>query len=520
MSKTTSRQTLLGLVDSDSDDDLGASFASVEHHGSSALKKRPAKTMPPKKAAGRPAVSKVTKKPAKKTTTRRANDRLAVAVEAAIEAPDVPATSKPGAGPAKRGRKAAVKLDEVAVPVSPPSSGAAKGKGARGRPKAQATAGSGAKEQETSEEVPKATAAAPARRGRKPAAKIQPTVVEDTLEISETQEPQDAMEVDDDTGVEQEVVTAMDDLTAISPIASPPGRALPLSMSSPAKVRNRPAAGAIDFDESDSSLRRRLGDLTKKHDALETKYRDLREIGVKEAERTFDRYKKQSEDRAKTAADLISKLKEELAAQKDLAKEGQRHKQDLDAKHAEAVSLAGQVVAMENALAEARKEIKTLATRLSASRTVEVPHSLKAPPGSALKTGAGAGSAAARAAASAEAIQIAQASQMKEDLYGDLTGLIVRGVKRTDEEDLFDCIQTGRNGTLHFKLSIGNDMSAENYDEVQFMYMPQLDASRDRALIDMLPDYLVEEISFPRPHAAKFYSRVMRSLTERVDHPE
>lgn len=327
------------------------------------------------------------------------------------------------------------------------------------------------------------------------------------------------MDVDEDTGVEQEEVTAMDDLTAISPVGSPPGRALPLSMSSPGKVRSRPTTTA-DVEETDSSLRRRLGDLTKKYDALETKYRDLREIGVKEAERSFDRYKKQSEDRAKTAADLISKLKDELAAQKDLAREGQRHKKDLEAKDAEATSLAGQVQVMENALAEARKEIKTLATRLSASRTVEVPHTLKAPPGSALKIGAGVGSAAARAAASAEALQVAQAAQMKEDLYGDLTGLIIRGVKRSEDEDVFDCIQTGRNGTLHFKLSIGNDMSAENYDEVQFMYMPQLDPSRDRALMDMLPDYLVEEISFPRPHAAKFYSRVMRSLTERVDQGE
>ena len=44
--------------------------------------------------------------------------------------------------------------------------------------------------------------------------------------------------------------------------------------------------------------------------------------------------------------------------------------------------------------------------------------------------------------------------------------------------------------------------------------MPQLDANRDQDLIDILPDYLVEEISFARPHAAKFYARVMKSLTE------
>ena len=57
-------------------------------------------------------------------------------------------------------------------------------------------------------------------------------------------------------------------------------------------------------------------------------------------------------------------------------------------------------------------------------------------------------------------------------------------------------------------------MPADNYDEAQFMYQPQLDPNRDRALIDLLPDYLVEEITFPRQHAAKFYARVMKALTE------
>lgn len=46
--------------------------------------------------------------------------------------------------------------------------------------------------------------------------------------------------------------------------------------------------------------------------------------------------------------------------------------------------------------------------------------------------------------------------------------------------------------------------------------MPQLDPDRDEALVDVLPDYLQEEITFPRPQAAKFYARVMKSLTERL----
>lgn len=47
--------------------------------------------------------------------------------------------------------------------------------------------------------------------------------------------------------------------------------------------------------------------------------------------------------------------------------------------------------------------------------------------------------------------------------------------------------------------------------------MPQLDPGRDRELVQLLPNYLVEEITFPRAHAAKFYARVIKSLSERPD---
>ncbi len=48
---------------------------------------------------------------------------------------------------------------------------------------------------------------------------------------------------------------------------------------------------------------------------------------------------------------------------------------------------------------------------------------------------------------SAEAVQAAQAAKLKEDLYSDLTGLILRGVARGEKTDVYDCIQTGRNGS-------------------------------------------------------------------------
>jgi hypothetical protein len=105
-------------------------------------------------------------------------------------------------------------------------------------------------------------------------------------------------------------------------------------------------------------------------------------------------------------------------------------------------------------------------------------------------------------------------------------------VKRETEEDIFDCIQTGRNGSkslvypcpssmltrdtaLHFKLAAANEKSADSYDDAQCSYIPQLDPSRDKALMELLPEYLVDEIMFPRPQAAKFYARVVKALTEK-----
>lgn len=190
----------------------------------------------------------------------------------------------------------------------------------------------------------------------------------------------------------------------------------------------------------------------------------------------------------------------------------------------------GKIVGLNASLTEARKEIKTLTVKLSASRSAEA--SQTRIPGSATRRGQHAPTATIKP-------ELVQAAQMKDDLYGDLTGLIVRDTRREPAGDVFDCIQTGRNGSkscppprhalvtpidvltsrtaLHFKLVVESEGSCDNYQDAQFTYKPQLDSSRDRDLIDILPDYLVEEITFPRPHAAKFYSRVTRSLTEQVD---
>jgi hypothetical protein len=70
---------------------------------------------------------------------------------------------------------------------------------------------------------------------------------------------------------------------------------------------------------------------------------------------------------------------------------------------------------------------------------------------------------------------------------------------------------------LHFKLTAANEKATESYDDAQCQYIPQLDPSRDKALMEILPDYLVDQISFPRPQAAKFYARVVKALTDKLE---
>lgn len=62
--------------------------------------------------------------------------------------------------------------------------------------------------------------------------------------------------------------------------------------------RKRPTvtfADTVEKASSDPELRRKLGDMTKKYETLELKYRNLREIGVVEANANFEKIRKQCE---------------------------------------------------------------------------------------------------------------------------------------------------------------------------------------------------------------------------------
>ncbi|KAL2866883.1 putative chromosome segregation protein (Pcs1) [Aspergillus lucknowensis] len=280
--------------------------------------------------------------------------------------------------------------------------------------------------------------------------------------------------------------------------------------SSPSK---RKSGGEDDKISGEPELRRRLGDLTKKYDTLENRYRNLKDIGIVEANANVEKLKKQCEAMTTASNNLISSLKAELEAQKALGQKSRALQKQLRERDAELAKLTSEAEQSSGQLAAAQSEVKALQTKLAAARNTAATleqAALKAP-GSAMKSG---NASRSNAAATVEATQAAQFAQLKEELYSDLTGLIIRDVKQRDEDSLYDCIQTGVNGTLHFKLAVPH-VSSANFETAEFQYIPLLDENRDRDLVDILPEYLTVDITFVRQQASKFYTRVIDALTKR-----
>ncbi|EMC93136.1 hypothetical protein BAUCODRAFT_36807 [Baudoinia panamericana UAMH 10762] len=280
----------------------------------------------------------------------------------------------------------------------------------------------------------------------------------------------------------------------------------------------------------DPVLRRQLNDMTKNYENLNLKYQNLQEIGKNDAESNFEKLKRASDEKANDANALIAALKREIAELRKASATINPAETDALRKQVSTLTSANEKLATESAslkerLQTSQNEVKSLEAKLIAARQ-QVSNSGNSQ--ETAKTPAAPAATTRNAAITITSTTDAQKeAKMKENLYSDLTGLIIRGVKRKEGEDEFDCIQTGRNGTLHFHLSIANSACSSSnpnpktptglsYEEAEFAYEPFLDADRDRDLIGLLPDYLAEEICFPREHAVKFYGRLCESMTRRV----
>ena len=154
---------------------------------------------------------------------------------------------------------------------------------------------------------------------------------------------------------------------------------------------------------------------------------------------------------------VIASLKKELATVRESQSDSKSLRSKMSSLEAENQRLSSDISrftteskAQSASLSDAQSEVKTLSTKLSqtqaklqaAEKAVEIAAANAKAPGSAAKGGQ---KNAVNGNASVNGdIAILK---LKEELYSDLTGLMVRNVKKVDGEDVFDCIQTGRNGS-------------------------------------------------------------------------
>lgn len=217
---------------------------------------------------------------------------------------------------------------------------------------------------------------------------------------------------------------------------------------------SRERSGSVSGTErerrgGDPELRRRLNEMTRKHENLSLKYQNLQELGKNNAETNFEKLKRASDEKAKTANDLIASLKKELAEARKATKADssettalQKQVNTLNATNeklaTENKDLKSKAQAAQSDAKAAQNEVKSMEAKLAAARAEVTAQEAKAK-----------GAAAARSVP-ANTSESQKEAKMKENLYSDLTGLIIRNVKRKDGEDEFDCLQTGRNGSkLH-----------------------------------------------------------------------
>lgn len=269
------QSTLLDLADSDSDSGINAHSRALKTEDE----------MPgAKKGRGRAPANKVTK-PEPKTKTRRVGAKAAAAIEEEAERQALAEKATNPPAKATRGRKpkkAAEDDDEDGadgVLATPPHSDEpTKTKGGRGRPRKDAV---------VPDSVQKKVEPTAARRGRKAAA--DKAGQQTSTEIPETQADSG---MDIDAAEEQDQV---EDLPNFSRFSAPPSAQRVRSYHVPLSASKRSASSSLI--ESDPSTRRQLGELTKRYEALELRYRELRNVAVVEAEKNFDQLRRQSDEK-------------------------------------------------------------------------------------------------------------------------------------------------------------------------------------------------------------------------------
>ncbi|CCJ28509.1 unnamed protein product [Pneumocystis jirovecii] len=232
----------------------------------------------------------------------------------------------------------------------------------------------------------------------------------------------------------------------------------------------------IDVYDNSIAIEERLEEAIKKMEEFEKKYICLKDLRQTEVESNFFAYREVAESRFKVSEVLIDSLTKNIDAKDKKLNDLLSHINNLELEKKEFEKLSEKLKFTEQALVHANSQISYLNAKFSSRSSASI-------------------------------------SQLKEDLYSDLTGLLIRDVKLESKKTVFDCLQTGRNGTLHFKLSLFVDPSCQSQE--RFSYTPLFDEERDAPLLNYLPNYLTDEIIFEKDQAAMFNWRLSSALQKK-----
>ncbi|KAL7267226.1 hypothetical protein RUND412_010197 [Rhizina undulata] len=266
--------------------------------------------------------------------------------------------------------------------------------------------------------------------------------------------------------------------------------------------------------------------------AWEREKRHSVELMDTEGKRALDRFKKHMDERLSDADRLIASLQEELNAQTELAKEAGAFRKKLAAKEVELKKVQAKVQELNHTIQAHEKENQVLSVKLSAQAQAQRP--VVQVPGSAVKPAGPRGGIGAIIGGGEEQ----WTAKSKMELYSDLTGLDIMAVKREGDHKIFDCLLTGGNGSLHFRLSVldlvqppgksknhkpptssSTDPSSKPNDGEEgpedFVFIPLLDEHRDKHVIALLPEFLKQEIIFSKENVAGFYQKISSILMKK-----
>lgn len=231
----------------------------------------------------------------------------------------------------------------------------------------------------------------------------------------------------------------------------------------------------IDVYDDHPDMEKKLEEAIRKMEEYQKKYKCLRDLRQTEVESNFYAYRETAESRFKASQELIDSLTKDVEIKDKKLKDMISYVNDSKVQKQEIEKLSEKLKFTEQALNRANSQITYLNAKLSSRSNTSI-------------------------------------TQLKEELYSDLTGLLIRDVKTDSKKTIFDCLQTGRNGTLHFKLSLFSDSSQSRE---RFSYTPLFNQERDAPLLNCLPDYLTDEIIFEKDQAAMFSWRLSSALQKK-----